>query len=262
MTTHEEQRFQRFLSRIQTPSQRWPRPSVTVDLAIYTAAIERRDAHLEVLLIQRGEPPFVGHWSLPGGFVRVGDAFDDLGESLEEAARRELLEETGLGLKPSDISLVQIGAYGTPERDPRTRVITVAFCALISPEQKRHVRSGGDAAAARWVPCSAVAEEELELAFSDHRLIILDGVQLLRARVVGLPSQARRDAAALLGDEFRMSALGKLYCALEQKRYDPGSFRKRFLALVRGGIIEPTNKTTRLSATPGRPARLYRFVGE
>ena len=98
-----------------------PRPAVTVDIVIFTI----RDSCLQLLLIQRGEEPFIGSWALPGGFVR-------LNESLEEAASRELEEETGI----SQAYLEQLYTYGDPKRDPRDRVITVAYFALIPPDEQ------------------------------------------------------------------------------------------------------------------------------
>src|SRR5438552_2863418 len=104
------------------------RPSVTVDIVAFTMI----DALLRVLLVRRAEPPFRGCWALPGGFVRVGEGQRNPGESLEAAVGRELEEETGL--RPSDVYVEQLGAFGEPNRDPRMRVISVAYYALVRPD--------------------------------------------------------------------------------------------------------------------------------
>ena len=107
---------------------RWARPSVTCDLVVCTVV----DGVFRVLLIRRGAAPFEGHWALPGGFVDIGNGTSEQGEDLVDAAARELQEETGL---PNGSSwLEQLGAFGAPYRDPRLRVITVAFYALVRPD--------------------------------------------------------------------------------------------------------------------------------
>ena len=107
----------------------YPRPSVAIDLVLMTA----HEGELRVLLVRRGEHPFKDAWALPGGFVRVGDGHRDKGEDLDAAAARELEEETGLS--PADVFLEQLGAFGRAQRDPRMRVITVAYYALVRPER-------------------------------------------------------------------------------------------------------------------------------
>lgn len=111
-----------------------PRPSVTVDTVVFTKVND----DLKVLLIKRKSPPFQGRWAIPGGFV-------DMDESLDDAARRELREETGV----SGVEIEQLHTFGDPHRDPRGRVITVAYLAVIEPEQSR-VEAGDDAADAAW----------------------------------------------------------------------------------------------------------------
>lgn len=119
----------------------WPRPGVTADSVV----LGSDPAGLHLLLIRRAQPPFKGRWCLPGGFV-------EMGESLEKAARRELLEETGVRLRRME----QLHAFGAPRRDPRTRVISVAFCALV--QKADHLpRGGDDASHAAWVPIARVA---------------------------------------------------------------------------------------------------------
>ena len=122
----------------------YPRPAVAVDLVVLTLV----DAVLHVLLVRRGEAPFKGRWALPGGFVRVGE--DDPGEDLGAAAARELEEETGLPAK--SMYLEQLTAFGAARRDPRMRVITIAYFALVRPDLVPFVKAGGDAEKARFWP--------------------------------------------------------------------------------------------------------------
>ena len=140
--------------------------AVTVDIVLLTVV----DRRLSVLLIQRGNPPYEGAWALPGGFVEPD-------EDLAEAAARELLEETGIGMEPG--SLLQVGAYGHPDRDPRMRVVTVAYGAIV-PRLGKAPRAGSDAAQAELTPVADVGGERLQLAF-DHRLIVEDAVSRLLA---------------------------------------------------------------------------------
>jgi 8-oxo-dGTP diphosphatase len=143
---------------VYSPSD-FPPFAVTVDLVVLTV---RSDA-LCALLVRRGEAPFLGRWALPGGFVRVS-------ESVDAAAARELAEETGV----TGLHLEQLATYGEPRRDPRMRVVSVAYLAL-APDLPVPV-AGTDAAAASWVPVSEVSS----LAF-DHARILSDGVERARA---------------------------------------------------------------------------------
>ena len=145
----------------------YPRFAVTVDLAVFTI----RDDALQVLLIERGEEPFLGAWALPGGFVRPD-------EDLDEAAARELAEETGLRASPS--YLEQLGSYGTPDRDPRMRVVTVAYWAIYA--DLPGLRGGGDAAAAAVTPVEEIERGRVRLAF-DHERIVRDAVERTRAKL-------------------------------------------------------------------------------
>lgn len=140
----------------------YPRPAVTVDTVLCTS--NARD-QLCVLLIQRGRDPFAGHWALPGGFV-------DEHEDLPAAARRELHEEAAVRVR----RLLQLGAYGTPGRDPRGHTVGVAFLALVAPGTVEAV-AGDDAAAVRWFPL----RRPPKLAF-DHALMLRDA----RARLAAL----------------------------------------------------------------------------
>ena len=140
--------------------------AVTVDIVLVTV-VQRR---LKVLLIQRGNPPYEGAWALPGGFVEPD-------EDLAEAAARELREETGIGVKLD--SLRQVGAYGHPDRDPRMRVVTVAYGAIVE-RLAEAPRGGSDAAHAGLVPVAEVQSGRVTLAF-DHRQIVEDAVSRLWA---------------------------------------------------------------------------------
>jgi len=129
----------------------YPRPSVTVDIVLVTS---QREPH--VLLIRRKKAPFAGRWALPGGFV-------DMDETLEESARRELREETGLTVG----NLEQLHTFGNPTRDPRGRVISVAFLGRVSQTQSAH--ADDDAAAAAWFPLNSLPE----LAFDHDEILTL-----------------------------------------------------------------------------------------
>ena len=147
---------------MQQYSYTHPRPSVTVDVVLFTFS----EGELRTLLIQRAGPPFAGQWALPGGFVRMD-------ESLDDAAQRELLEETGV----RDVYLEQLYTFGEPGRDPRGRVITVVYFALLSEDQAARmvVRGGDDAQDARWWNVDALPD----LAF-DHKPIVDSALQRRR----------------------------------------------------------------------------------
>ncbi len=131
----------------------YPRPSVTVDIVLLSDVTQNP----QILLIRRKNPPFKDYWALPGGFL-------DMSETLEESARRELREETGI----SDVQLTQVGTFGHPDRDPRGRVITIAYVGILSAERQKAV-AGSDAAAVAWFSTSDLPQ----LAF-DHKRIIQD----------------------------------------------------------------------------------------
>jgi len=135
----------------------YPRPAVTVDIVVFSS-----DA-LEVLLIQRKHPPFEGHWALPGGFI-------EMEEPLETSARRELEEETGI----TDVTLTEVGTFGAPSRDPRGRVITIAYTTVIE-KSTVNVKAGSDASEAAWF----LNTELPELAF-DHTEIIQKALERIK----------------------------------------------------------------------------------
>lgn len=222
----------------------FPRPSVTVDLVIFTV----RDRVLSTLLVRRGEHPFKGRWALPGGFVRVSDDRLDQGESLDDAAHRELAEETGLDAeRAGKVRLEQVGAFGAPGRDPRMRVISVAYCALLRPTLAPLVRAGGDVDAARWYPL----DELPPLAF-DHATILDRALAHVRARLESSPI-----AFELVPETFTIAELRTVHELVYGQSLDPGNFRKRFLRMVEEGVLE---KARGSRATASKPASVYRFV--
>lgn len=198
------------------------RPSVTVDMVILTIL----DGALSVLLVERGGAPFQGELALPGGFVHVGPGGKG-GESLDDAAARELVEETGLSR--AQVLLKQIGAFGKPGRDPRGRVITVAYSALVRPEVASFVRAGSDAAAARWL--SVTKAKAKGLAF-DHDLILQATLQHMRNDV-----ERTATALHLAPETFSIGELRAVFEALLGRTLDAGNFRRRFLRLVEDGVV-------------------------
>ncbi len=210
-----------------------PRPAVTVDIILFAFW----DDALRVLLIQRKQGPYAGCWALPGGFVR-------LEESLEEAALRELEEETGV----KDVYLEQLYTFGDPDRDPRGRVITVAYFALLSADElaRSHVRGGDDARDARWWNVYDLPE----LAF-DHKRILDYALQRLRWKL-----EWTALGFLLLPDEFTLSELQKIYETVLNEPLDKRNFRRKILA---AGILE---ETKRYREGDHRPAKLYRFTAK
>jgi 8-oxo-dGTP diphosphatase len=210
----------------------YPRPAVTADVVAFTW----REGSLELLLIQRGIYPHRGGWALPGGFVDVGDAFDDQGEDLDTAAARELHEECGVA--PGSVELHQLGAFGAPCRDPRIRLITVAYLALLPPELAATARAGDDAAHAEWVALSRLAG--LELAF-DHADIVETAIARLRHDAEHGPV-----LRPLLAERFTWGELRALHGALWGARFDERRFRVIAGRLRADGVMRQL---------PGRPIR-------
>lgn len=213
-----------------TSSRRNPH-SVTVDTIILTVAGE----DLRVLLVRRKNEPFAGQWAIPGGFVEAD-------ESLDQAAGRELAEETGI----DDVSyLEQLYTFGDPGRDPRGRVITVAYYALVPPPSDAPT-AGDDAADAQWFSMYDLPP----LAF-DHGAILDYALQRLRAKL-----EYTTVGFGLLADEFTLSELQSLYEVILDRELDKRNFRRRVLAQ---GWLEATGER-RMNGVH-RPARLYRFIG-
>jgi len=201
--------------------QDYPRPSVAVDLVIFTII----DARLVVLLVRRKEHPFKGAWVLPGGFVRVGGSAQDQGEDLDAAARRELLEETGLD--PERVHVEQLAAFGRAGRDPRMRVISVAYVALVRPDLAPIVKAGGDASDVRWVSMEEL--KRLELGF-DHREILEAGLERTRTGLESICQDLGHlmDATGL-GEAVVVGHSMGVQVALE--------FHRRYRARVKGLVL-------------------------
>jgi 8-oxo-dGTP diphosphatase len=214
----------------------WSAPSVliTVDLVILTL----RGSELRILLIERGVEPFQGRQALPGGFL------NHLGEDILAAAHRELREEANLDA--SRLHLEQLGTYGAPDRDPRGRIVTVAYLA-IAPDLPEPV-AGTDAAGASWEPVEAVLSGRLELAF-DHRQIVVDGVGRARSKV-----ERTSLATAFCAESFTIAELRRVYEAIWGVRLDERNFYRKVQAVP--GFIVPAPSDRR--KTKGRPARLFR----
>ncbi|GAB2943979.1 NUDIX domain-containing protein [Micromonospora polyrhachis] len=204
--------------------------AVTVDLVVLTV----RDEELSALLVRRGVPPHEGCWALPGGFVH-------LDEDLVDAAIRELTEETGVA-DPAG-HLEQLGSYGTPGRDPRGRVVTVAYLALL-PDLPTPV-AGSDAAQAQWRSVSELSDSEL--AF-DHDQILADGVERARAKLEYTPL-----AAAFCPPEFTIAQLRAVYETVWNTRLDPRNFHRKVTGTP--GFLAPVGRAT--EGDRGRPAQLF-----
>jgi 8-oxo-dGTP diphosphatase len=207
-------------------SYEYPHPAVTVDIAVFTA----RDGNVEVLLIKRGEWPHTGKWAIPGGFVAID-------ESLKRAALRELREETGVKAG----FLEQLGAFGHPDRDPRERVITVAYIALV-PFDRLHIEAGSDAADAQLFG----VDELPELAF-DHARILRRARERLRDNF-GIADVAH----LLMPGEFTQSELQRACETITDVSMDKRNFRKKVQVLE---LLEATGGDKRDG--PHRPAKLY-----
>ena len=210
---------------------KYERPSVTVDVLMMS--LRQRD--LQILLIKRRSWPYEGMWAIPGGFINMN-------ESLETAAKRELQEETGV----QDVYLEQLYTFGDPGRDPRTRVITVVYFALLDSERLQ-VQAASDAADVGWFS----VYELPPLAF-DHEQIIEYALNRLRGKL-----DYTTIAFNLLPEQFTLRELQRVYEIVLHKRLDKRNFRKKILAT---GILEDTG-AKKMEGTH-RPARLYRFNPE
>ena len=215
------------------PSQ-FPAFAVTVDMAILTMS----EGRLHVLLVRRGEAPFQGMWAIPGGFKRPN-------ETLDEAAKRELREETGVDAASL---LTQFGAYGDPERDPRMNVVTIAYLAVL--RDVGAIVAGTDAVDAALVPVSDVLNERRELAF-DHLQIVRDAVDRVRVEL-----EVSGIATAFVGTTFTLAELRAVYEAVWGVQLDAANFRRSVVA--EEGWVVPTGRRARPGPAGGRPAELYR----
>ncbi len=229
-----------FLERYRAKD--YPRPSVAVDLVIFTII----DAQLRVLLVKRQEHPFKGDWALPGGFVRVGESAKDQGEDLDAAARRELQEETGL--EPDRVHIEQLYTFGRAGRDPRMRVITVTYFALVRPDLAPFVKAGGDASTAQWMTVESLKKADLGF---DHREIIETGLARVRGKL-----EYSGIAFDLVPLTFTIPELRHVYSIVLDKEMDPGNFRRKFNRMVDDGLIE---QAPGKRITASKPATVYRF---
>jgi 8-oxo-dGTP diphosphatase len=206
----------------------YPRAALTTDCVVFGFD----GGELKVLFIERALEPFKGKWALPGGFVRVD-------ETLDACARRELAEETGL----QNIFLEQLYTFGAMQRDPRERVVSVAYYALVKLSDHQ-ARAATDAANAEWFPVSKLPR----LAF-DHAGIVAVALDRLQGKVRYQPI-----GFELLPPKFTLSALQHLYEAILEIQLDKRNFRKKVLGF---GFLIPLNETE--MAGRHRPAQLFRF---
>ena len=233
-------------------ASKFDRPSVTTDIVIFTLDA---DDDLNLLLIKRGCHPYKNYWAIPGGFLEVGK------ESLDEAAYRELGEETNIG----NVYLKQLYTFGEPNRDPRTTVVSVAYTALV-PKESLNVKAGDDAEDAQLFKIkydvngiifhnTSTTITESDLAF-DHSEIIRTAITRLRNRI-----DYEDDAFNLLKDKssFTISELKRIYDAIKNKTHDLPNFRKMFLReYVASGKVVELDETIQ---SKGKPTKLYSLNG-
>lgn len=207
---------------------RYERPSVTVDVVIFTLISQE----LHVLLVQRRRWPFDGYWAIPGGFINID-------ESLEEAARRELAEETGV----QDLYLEQLYTFGDVGRDPRTRVISVAYIALVRADAQK-IRVSDESTDVRWFPVRALPDQ---VAF-DHDQILAYAISRLRSKL-----EYTTLAFQLLPEVFSILELKHIYEQILGEELDKGNFYRK---IKESDLLEETPLTRE---GRGRPTRLWRF---
>jgi 8-oxo-dGTP diphosphatase len=214
----------------------FPAVAVTVDMVVLTYADEK----LRALLIERGAQPYQGSWALPGGFVHEN-------ETLDEAARRELTEETGVDVAPY---LRQFHTYGDPDRDPRLRVVTVVYLAVVP--HVGEVTAGTDARHATLVPVDEVlrTRPRHRLAF-DHALLLRDAVEEARSML-----ETTSIATSFVNTPFTLTELRGVYEAAWGQQLDPGNFRRKVLSTP--GFVIPTGHQARSGPEGGKPPDLYR----
>ncbi|MFK7766339.1 MAG: NUDIX domain-containing protein [Mariniblastus sp.] len=207
---------------------KYARPALAVDCAVFGF----NEKELKVLLIQRDLEPFAGHWALPGGFVEVG-------ETLDNAARRELEEETGL----QKVFLEQLYSFGSPDRDPREHVVSVAYYALVRLSDHK-AQAATDARDARWYGIG-----ELPKLVFDHDKILKLAYERLKSKVRYQPI-----GFELLPKKFTLTQLQNMYEVILDRELDKRNFRKKILAME---ILVDLDQVE--TDTAHRPARLYRF---
>jgi 8-oxo-dGTP diphosphatase len=212
---------------------KFKKPSVTVDVVVFTI----KDNDLKVLLIKRGIKPFKNMWALPGGFVRIN-------EPLEDAARRELEEETGV----RDVYLEQLYTFGDPRRDPRGRVITVSYFALID-SNKINLKATTDASEATLSSVSKLPS----LGF-DHRKILNYSLKRLRWKF-----EYTTVAFSMLPKKFSLAELQNIYEIVFKKNFDKRNFRKKLLSL---NILKEEETKKNVSHRPPKLYSLKANIGE
>lgn len=213
----------------------YPPFSVTVDIILLTI----RGDDLCALAVRRGQDPYQGKWTLPGGFV-------DQDEDLLDAAKRELREETAV--ETGDVLLEQVAAFGAPDRDPRGRVVSVAWLAVLP--HGTNPTAGSDASEAEWKPVDYLSARR-RLAF-DHATILGCAVERARMRLenTGL-------AAQFLGEEFTIAELRRVYELMWGSELDPGNFHRKVTRTAE--LVEATGRV--ITGGRGRPAELFRYAG-
>ncbi len=233
-------------------ASKYDRPSVTADIVIFT--LDEED-DLNILLIKRNGFPYKDHWAIPGGFLEAGK------ESVEDAAKRELFEETGI----KDVFLKQLYTFSDPGRDPRTHVISVAYTALV-PKSQLTIRAGDDAGDAKLFKikydingirfvADGLSINETQLAF-DHAKMIRMAITRIRGRI-----DYEMDAFSLLKDKssFTIYELKRIYESIKNTKLDTANFRKAFLRnYVDTGVVEALNEKREEKGK--RPTSLYAFI--
>ena len=208
----------------------YERPGLTVDCVIF--GLDLDEEVLQVMLIERDVEPYAGVWAIPGGFVKSG-------ETLMEAATRELEEETGI----TGVFLEHLYTFGDPDRDPRGWVVSVAYYALVSPD-KHYIHATADARQAQWFPVTAVPQ----LAF-DHAEILATALQRIRGKLTYAPI-----GFELLPQRFTIKQLQKLYEIVLDRKLDNRNFRKRIFGM---DVLRELGEMQK--GVPHRAARLYKF---
>ncbi|HHU10157.1 MAG TPA: NUDIX hydrolase [Intrasporangiaceae bacterium] len=205
----------------------YPPFAVTVDLAVFTI----REGALSALLVQRGSDPYAGHWALPGGFI-------DPDEDAATAAKRELAEETSLG---ETVHLEQLKTYSTPDRDPRMRVVSIAYVVLAP--NLAEPRAGSDAAAARWWTIEDLLDEDGPRLAFDHAEILRDALERVRSKL-----EYTTLAAQFVTEPFTLAELRSVYAAVWGVAPDLGNFRRKVLST--DGFVIPTEQRGNSSGGP------------
>lgn len=212
---------------------KFKKPSVTVDIIVFTI----KDDELQVLLIKRGIEPFKEKWALPGGFVRID-------ESLEDATKRELKEETGV----ENVYLEQLYTFGDPKRDPRGRVITVAYMALVNSDNL-DIHASTDVSEVRWFPIKKLPS----LAF-DHKKILDYSLRRLRWKF-----EYTTVAFSLLQNKFTLAQLKNIYDLVFDKNFDKRNFAKKIIAL---SILKEEGMKKDVSHRPPMMYSLKKDIGD